>query len=218
VKGTVNEVNVPTSETLAELYEAATTEHDSRAADAIALSIRRLVSGCLRLPTAARSYREDCVQELTFGLYMLLRRWHADGRLTDIRSLAAFVRHYVRWHAPPAMSRLAFRVAAPAGRQHALSEGQLRAGVDLSDMPLRRDASGCHQAFRAMASPDTVFAQIDHEIDIASLDTADRRALELAGNGETGRRRIELCLVAEFGLSHRQARRLLDGLPDRLRG
>jgi hypothetical protein len=206
-----------TAGTLSDLFEASVNRQDSRAANAIASLLRGLISECLYLPARARSYREDCLQELTFGLYDLLRRWHADGRLAELRSVQAFARHYVRWHAPAAMSRLAFRLSSPAAPQYPMGEQELGEGVKLRDMPLRRTESGCHEAVAAIDMPDASTGQIAFEMDRATLSRVDRRVLELAEEGEPGRRRIEKCLVAEFEMSHRQARRALDGLLTRLR-
>lgn len=210
-------MNIPTRETVSLLFESVATRQDHRAADAIASALHDMVAGCLYLPTPARSYRDDCLQELTFGLYELLRRWHADGRLSELRSLQAFVRHYVKWNAPSAMSRLAFRLSSARAAQYPLGEQELGDGVSLRNMPLQRGESGCHQAVDAVGAQDAATARIHHEMDAASLGPIDRRILQLAEAGEIGRRHIELCLVAEFGLSHRQARRAVDGLPARLR-
>ncbi|MBT3266606.1 hypothetical protein HN371_05590 [Candidatus Poribacteria bacterium] len=213
----VTPMKTATARTLSDLFEASASRQDSRAANAIASLLRGLIADCLFLPARARSYREDCLQELTFGLYDLLRRWHADGKLSELRSVQAFARHYVRWHAPAAMSRLSFRLSSPATPQYPMGEQELSDGMNLREMPLLRTESGCHQAVAVARMRDTPTERIDHEMDRATLSRVDRRALELAENGEGGRRRIEMCLVAEFEMSHRQARRALDGLLTRLR-
>lgn len=87
----------------------------------------------------------------------------------------------------------------------------------MREMSLTRDESGCHQTADVRLARDAAVARVEYESDVAALGCVDRRIVELAGDGETGRRRIEMCLVAEFGLSHRQARRAVDDLPDRLR-
>ncbi len=212
--------NRPTNrslEALALLFESVATRQDTRAANTAASTLRDLVADCLYLPTPARSYREDCLQELTFGLYELLRRWHADGRLAELRSVVAFVKHYVKWHAPSVLSGLAFRLSSRAAPQYPLAEGQLAEGVSVREMSLTRDESGCHHTADVGLARDAAAARVEYESDVAALGCVDRRIVELAGDGETGRRRIEMCLVAEFGLSHRQARRAVDDLPDRLR-
>ncbi|MAF09487.1 hypothetical protein CMK11_03460 [Candidatus Poribacteria bacterium] len=207
----------PDVHSLSHQFDAATTGGDSRAGDAIAVWIRELVDACLYLPGPARSYRDDCLQELTFGLYDLLRRWHVDGRLRELRSLSAFVRHYVRWHLPPTKSRLAFRVSSTRTDQYALCEQELGEGVGLREMPLRRAEFGCLQSTDVAGMRDAAADEAHCQMRVAALGRVDRRIVQLAEEGGAGRRHIEMCLVAEFGLSHRQARRAVDGLPARLR-
>ncbi len=210
-------MTTPTSETLSQLFDAVSTRQDPRASDAIASSLGGAVADCLYLPTPARSYREDCLQELTFGLYDLLRRWHANGRLVELRSLPAFVRHYVKWHAPAVMSRLAFHVSSRTEPRYPLAEHDLADGMSLRELALTHDESGCHRAADVARMRDHAAERVEYEADVAALGRVDRRILQLADEGETRRRQIEMCLVAEFGLSHRQARHAVDGLPERLR-
>ncbi len=203
---------------LIQQFHAASNGQDPRASDAIATQLRGLIDDCLYLPWFAQSYRDDCLQELTFGLYDVLRRWHADGRLEGLRSLTAFARHYVRWQTPSVASRLAFRVASDGAPQHAVSEQDIGEGIALHDLPLSGTASGCHHEQRRARMGDGATAQTEFGIYLESLSALERRIVELADEGLAGRRRIEMAVVEEFGLTHRQARRALDDLSSRLRG
>ncbi len=208
------------TDALARLFRTARSHPSPCARDLAANAICRYLLGLvdrrLRLPRSVRSYREDCVQELSLGLFELLRGWEPKGKLAELRSLDGFVSHYLKWHLPPTLRRLKFGFGGSSSQASFIRESDLNEQAEFRNHPLRPDASGCHHTATAgsmrHASEDAALRGMQ----VAELDPTSRHVLGLIERGETGRRRIELSLVQEFGMSHRQARRVLDEAPERV--
>ena len=219
-------VTIPESDTkastdaLARLFNIARSDPDVRlrdqAANHVCSYLLRQVENRLRLSRSARPYRQDCVQELTLGLFELLRGWERQGKLPEIRSLDGFMRHYIRWHLPPTLRRLKFGFGPSASPTGFIHESDLSEGAEFRNHPMGQDASGCHHTANAAAMRGASEDAALRSVQVAELDATSHHVLELVERGETGRRRIELSLVEEFGLSHRQARRVLDDAPERV--
>lgn len=104
----------------------------------------------------------------------------------------------------------------PGSRVAPISEQGYDTPSYLSQLPLMLTASGCyagtgpHRAKRELEN-DAIAGPVAE-----ALRPVDRQIFALLANGETSRRRIELTLVRDHGLSHRRARQVVDALGQRL--